>query len=166
MSHGGSTPGTFTWSKSIDTIRRRSPGTLSETQSSLHWLRQASRGCLTFNVGRTFVLTENGVPTAKSLSGPAKWRLRLAAGVSSSLRAMDSVQPHLGHRLRSANTLSATTGHFPIVWAGLDVRPSPIRETGTTTSRPNVLGSVAPDLAFLDRNCDQHPLASAGPFLR
>jgi len=76
MSHGFQLQGTFTWGKSIDTSSATVAGdAFGNSISSLNWFdMRLVRGLSDFNVGRTLVV--NGtwdIPTAKSMSGPARW---------------------------------------------------------------------------------------------
>ncbi len=76
MSHGFQVQGTFTWGKSMDTSSATVAGdAFGNSISSLNWFdMKLVRGLSDFNVGRTLVI--NGtwdIPTAKSLSGPARW---------------------------------------------------------------------------------------------
>ena len=76
MSHGFQVQGTFTWGKSMDTSSATVAGdAFGNSISSLNWFdMRLTRGLSDFNVGRTLVI--NGtwdIPTAKSLSGPARW---------------------------------------------------------------------------------------------
>ena len=76
MSHGFQVQGTFTWGKSMDTSSATVAGdAFGNSISSLNWFdMRLVRGLSDFNVGRTLVI--NGtwdIPTAKSLSGPARW---------------------------------------------------------------------------------------------
>jgi hypothetical protein len=76
MSHGFQAQGTYTWGKNIDTSSATVAGdAFGNSISSLNWFdMRLVRGLSDFNVGRTLVV--NGtwdLPSAKSLSGPARW---------------------------------------------------------------------------------------------
>jgi len=168
MSHGVQLQGTFTWSKSIDTSSASVAGdTFGNSISSLHWFdARLSRGLSDFNVGRTFVLNgEWEVPTAKSLSGPAKWAL---GGWQLGLifAASDGIpfSPTWGTGSDPANTLSGDDWAFPnrLGGAGCKTLTSPgDRNNYIKTQCFSV--PVAPDLAFWTANCDPAPPSFGGP---
>src|SRR5882724_8367896 len=168
MSHGVQLQGTFTWSKSIDTSSASVAGdTFGNSISSLHWFDpKLSRGLSDFNVGRTFVLNgEWEVPTAKSLSGPAKWAL---GGWQLGLifAASDGIpfSPTWGTGSDPANTLSGDDWAFPnrLGGAGCKTLTKPgDRNNYIKTQCFSV--PVAPDLAFWTANCDPAPPSFGGP---
>jgi len=168
MSHGVQLQGTFTWSKSIDTSSASVAGdTFGNSISSLHWFdARLSRGLSDFNVGRTFVLNgEWEVPTAKSLSGPAKWAL---GGWQLGLifAASDGIpfSPTWGTGSDPANTLSGDDWAFPnrLGGAGCKTLTKPgDRNNYIKTQCFSV--PVAPDLAFWTANCDPAPPSFGGP---
>ena len=162
MSHGLQLQGTFTWSKSIDTNSASVAGdTFGNSISSLHWFdTRLSRGLSDFNVGRTFVLNgEWEVPTAKSLTGPAKWAL---GGWQLGLifTASDGIpfSPTWGTGADPANTLSGDDWAFPnrLGGAGCKTLTNPGNRTNYIKTQCFQV-PTAPDLAFWNANCNAAP---------
>jgi hypothetical protein len=162
MSHGFQMQGTYTWGKSMDTSSATLAGdAFGNSISSLNWFdMKLTRGLSDFNVGRTVVL--NGtwdVPTAKSLSGPARW---LTDGWELGLifTASDGVPftPTWGTGGDPANTLSSDDFAFPNRLGGSGCK------TLTNPGNPNNYVKTdcfaiptAPDMAFFNANCNQFP---------
>jgi hypothetical protein len=158
MSHGLQLQGTFTWGRSVDTSSATVAGdAFGNSISSLDWFdMKLTRGLSDFNVGRTIVV--NGtweVPTAKSLSGPARW---IADGWELGLifTASDGVPftPTWGTGGDPANTLSSDDFAFPNRLGG------PGCQTATNPGNPaNYIRTqcfaipTAPSLAFWNANC-------------
>lgn len=168
MSHGFQVQGTFTWGKSIDTSSATVAGdAFGNSISSLNWFNmRLVRGLSDFNVGRTLVV--NGtwdIPTAKSLSGPAKW---IADGweLGLILTVSDGVPftPTWGTGDDPAETQNNDDWAFPNRLGG------PGCKTLTNPGNPNnyvktqcFAVPTAPDMAFWTANCDPAPPTFGGP---
>ena len=168
MSHGFQVQGTFTWGKSIDTSSATVAGdAFGNSISSLNWFNmRLVRGLSDFNVGRTLVV--NGtwdIPTAKSLSGPAKW---IADGweLGLILTVSDGVPftPTWGTGDDPAETQNNDDWAFPNRLGG------PGCKSLTNPGNPNnyvktqcFAVPTAPDMAFWTANCDPAPPTFGGP---
>ena len=135
--------------------------------SSLHFFdMKLNRAASDFNVGRTLVV--NGtwdIPTAKSISGPARWisdgwELGLILTVSDGV----PFTPTWGTGSDPANTLSNDDWAFPNRVGG------PGCGTLTSPGNPNnyiktqcFSVPTAPDAAFWNANCDPAPPSLGGP---
>jgi hypothetical protein len=162
MSHGLQVQGVFTWGKSIDTSSATVAGdAFGNSISSLNFFNtRLGRGPSDFNVGRTLVL--NGtwmVPSAKSLTGPAKWFTdgwQLGAIFSASDGVPFSATWGTGSD--PANSLNNDDWAYPNRLGGPGCK--------TLTNPGNVNNYVktqcfsvptAPDQAFWNANCDAVP---------
>jgi len=158
MSHGFQVQGTYTWGKSIDTSSATVAGdAFGNSISSLNWFNmRLVRGLSDFNVGRTLVV--NGtwdLPSAKSLSGPARWvtdgwELGLIFTVSDGV----PFTPTWGTGDDPALTQNNDDWAFPNRLGGPGCR------TLTNPGNPNnyiktqcFAVPTAPDLAFWTANC-------------
>ncbi len=168
MSHGFQVQGTYTWGKSIDTSSATIAGdAFGNSISSLNWFdTKLTRGLSDFNVGRTLVV--NGtwdIPTAKSLSGPARWvsdgwELGLILTVSDGV----PFTPTWGTGGDPANTLSSDDFAFPNRLGG------PGCSSLTNPGNPaNYIKTqcfavpTAPNDAFWTANCDPAPPSLGTP---
>ena len=168
MSHGFQMQGTFTWGRSIDTSSATVAGdAFGNSISSLNWFdMRLTRGPSDFNVNRTLVI--NGtwdVPTAKSLSGPARW-LTDGWELGTIFTVSDGVPftPTWGTGSDPANTLSSDDFAFPNRLGG------PGCATLTNPGNPGnyvktncFVVPTAPDMNFWNQNCDLQPPNSQPP---
>jgi hypothetical protein len=168
LSRGFQVQGTYTWGKSIDTSSATVAGdAFGNSISSLNWFdMKLGRGLSDFNVGRTLVV--NGtwtIPTAKSLTGPARW---IADGweLGLILTVSDGVPftPTWGTGDDPAGTLSSDDFAYPNRLGGPGCRsltnpgnPSNYIKTQCFTI------PTAPDAAFWNANCDPAPPTVGGP---
>jgi hypothetical protein len=162
MSHGFQVQGTFTWGRSIDTSSATVAGdAFGNSISSLNWFDlRLTRGPSDFNVNRTLVI--NGtwdVPTAKSLSGPARW-FTDGWELGTIFTVSDGVPftPTWGTGSDPANTLSSDDFAYPNRLGG------PGCATLTNPGNPgNYIKTqcfaipTAPDMNFWNQNCDAQP---------
>ena len=162
MSHGFQVQGTYTWGKSMDTSSATLAGdAFGNSISSLDWFNmRLTRGLSDFNVGRTLVV--NGtwdVPTAKSLSGPARWitdgwELGLILTVSDGV----PFTPTWGTGGDPANTLSSDDFAFPnrLGGPGCSSLTNPGNPANYIKTQCFAI-PTAPDTTFFNQNCNQFP---------
>jgi hypothetical protein len=171
MSHGFQVQGTYTWGKSIDTSSATLAGdAFGNSISSLNYFdMKLTRGLSDFNVGRTLVL--NGtweVPTAKSLTGPARWltdgwELGLIFTVSDGVPFTAT----WGTGGDPANTLSSDDFAYPnrLGGAGCTSLTNPGHPENYIKTQCFAI-PTAPDMNFWNQNCNQMPPSaqpSSGP---